>query len=166
MWKLLLTLLLLCGLEAPTFAQQNDPGCSPPGSTQLISCRQLGMGNAGYPVGATPQASSATGTTAGATATLSGAAGRFTYFCGYSVSPGSATAAITITITISGIQGGSHVLSIGAPITAAGTTGAPVIFFLPYCIPSSAVNTSISVAASALGTGGVNQAVNVWGYLQ
>lgn len=167
MLKFLSALLLFLGLlTSEAQSQQNDPGCSPPGSTALLSCRQFGLGNAGYPVGATPIAQSATGTTGGATATLAASAGRFTYFCGYSVSPGSATAAITITITISGIQGGSHVISVGAPVTAAGSTGAPVIFFLPYCIPSSAVNISISVAASALGAGGVNQSVNVWGYQQ
>lgn len=153
---------------APTLceAQGALPMCSPPGSNYPVICSEPGLGNAGYPVGAIPLANSGVGTTGGASATLAAAVGKFTYFCGYSVSPGSATAAITITITIAGLQGGSHVISVGAPITAAGTTAAPIFFFLPFCIPASAVNTAITVTAGALGTGGVNQAVNVWGYQQ
>lgn len=131
-----------------------------------VPCSTAVAGAAGYPNGATPVQNSATGTTAGATATLPAAAGKFTYLCGFTVSPGSATTAITISITTTGLAS-NQTLSVGAPATAAGTTGANVMPppFTP-CLPSSAVNTAITVVAGALGAGGVNQAVNAWGYQQ
>jgi hypothetical protein len=55
-----------------------------------------------YPEGAIPTAAAATGTTAGATAALPAAPGKIDYLCGISVSPGSATTAIVITVTTTG----------------------------------------------------------------
>jgi hypothetical protein len=109
----------------------------------------------------------ATGTTAGATATLTASAttGQFTYLCGYRVSPGSATAAITITITTTGLTN-NLTDTVGAPVTAAGTTGAIVPATFTPCLKGTPANTNITVVAGALGTGGVNQAVNAWGYTQ
>jgi hypothetical protein len=124
-----------------------------------------GTAGAGYPPGATPITASATGTTAGATATLAAAAGKFTYICGLSVAPGSATAPITINTTVTG-PSTTFTESVGAPITAAGTTGVAFTRNFTPCVPGSAVNTAIAVAAGALGTGGVNQDVNAWGFQQ
>lgn len=122
-------------------------------------------GSSGYPLGATPVLNSATGTTAGATATLAAAAGQFTYLCGFSVSPGSATTAITITITTTGLAS-NQTLSVGAPVTAVGTTGVNQYSYFTPCLRSTAVNTAVTVVAGALGTAGVGQAVNAWGYQQ
>jgi hypothetical protein len=110
---------------------------------------------------------SITGTTAGTTATLTASAttGQFTYLCGYDVSPGSATAAITISITTTGLTNNLTDF-VGAPVTAAGTTGIVQRQTFWPCLKSSAANTNITVVAGALGTGGVNQAVNAWGYTQ
>ena len=107
-------------------------------------------------------ANAATGTTAGATATLPAAVGKLTYICGFSASAGSATTAITISATLTALA--TMVYTLGAPVTAVGTTG-PTIFqtFTP-CLPASAPNTSITVAMGALGTGGVGQTVQAWGY--
>jgi len=123
-----------------------------------------GTAGAGYPPGATPVSNAATGTTAGATATLPAAAGKFTYICGFSVSPGSATTAITINVVMT--AAGTFTFSVGAPVTAVGTTGANIIHPITPCIPGSAVNTTVTVAAGALGAGGVNQDVNAWGFQQ
>jgi hypothetical protein len=109
----------------------------------------------------------ATGTTAGTTATLTASAttGQFTYLCGYDVSPGSATAAITITITTTGLAN-NLTDTVGAPVTAAGTTGTlPPRTFWP-CLKGTPANTNITVSAGALGAGGTGQAVNAWGYTQ
>ena len=124
-----------------------------------------GSGNAGYPTGATSVENGATGTTAGATATLAAVAGQFTYLCGFSYSPGSATTAITTTATTTGLASNLS-LSVGAPATLVGVTGATLVHPITPCARSSAVNTAITVVGSALGTGGVGQAVNAWGYQQ
>lgn len=167
MKKLLLSLAFLFSLSAPVAAQQVDLTCSPPGTTSPVSCRTLGLGNAGYPVGATPYFQSATGTTAGATATAPGVANQFTYLCGYAIDPGSATAAITVPVTSTGLGSNNLSLHVGAPATAGGTTG--TVLQSPQlgpCPRSTAVNTGISLTAGALGAGGVNQGVNMWGYYQ
>lgn len=104
------------------------------------------------------------GTTAGATATMaSNQQGMVNYLCGFSVSSGSATAAITINIVTSGLPV-NFTFWTGAPVTAVGTTGAIVSQTFTPCVPALAVNQQISVSAGALGAGGVNQSVNIWGY--
>jgi hypothetical protein len=105
----------------------------------------------------------ATGTTGGATATLPAVQGKITYICGFSVAPGAATAAITINVTVTG-PSSTFTWSVGAPAVAAGTTGAVLTVSFGTCVPASAPNTSIAVAAGALGAGGVSQDVNAWGY--
>jgi hypothetical protein len=115
----------------------------------------------------TAVAAFATGTTTSAIATLAASTTKFTYICGFHAEVGSATAAISVNITISGLQGGTFTTSANAPVTAASATAGPVLsqVFTP-CLPSSAINTSIVVTAGALGAGGVNQNVNAWGYQQ
>lgn len=160
-WIALGVLFLTTGISP---AQQ--PICITPAG-QNVACAQQGLGNAGYPPGATPFFQSATGTTAGTTATAAGVAGQFTYLTGWAVSPGAATGAITITITSTGLGSNNINLSVGAPVAAAGTTAN--IQQAPQIGPglrSTAVNTAISLTAGALGAGGVNQAVNIWGYYQ
>lgn len=116
-----------------------------------------------YPEGATPLTAGATGTTVGATATLPAALGKLTYFCGLSVTPGSATTAIVITVTTTGFTN-NFTWSVGAPATAAGVTGAPLNVSFNPCVPSNTPNTAVTVVAGALGAGGAGQDVNAWGY--
>lgn len=124
-----------------------------------------GNGGAGFPTGSIPLVESATGTTAGATATLPGLTNHFTYLCGFSVSPGAATAAITITVTTTGLTN-NFTWNVGAPVAAAGTTAAILTINFPTCIPAGTINTPITVVAGALGAGGVGQDVNAWGFQQ
>lgn len=133
--------LVLAGLWTYAFAQIPPSGTSGPG---------LLVANA------------ATGTTAGATATLPAAAGKLTYICGFSASAGSAATAITISITLTALA--TFVYTVGAPVTAVGTTGNTVSQTFTPCLPASAVNTTITVAAGALGASGVGQTVNAYGY--
>jgi len=105
----------------------------------------------------------AVGTTAGTIATLAGTPGKTTYICGFSVAPGSAATAITINVTVTG-PASTFTYSVGAPVTAVGTTGAVLTQTFSPCVSASAPNTGIAVAAGALGTSGVNQDVNVWGF--
>jgi hypothetical protein len=107
---------------------------------------------------------SATGTTGAVVATLPAAAGKITYICGFSVSPGSAATAITIQVVV--VANSTFTWAVGAPVTAVGTTGATFTqTFLP-CIPASGTNTAITVTSGALGTSGINNDVNAWGYQQ
>jgi hypothetical protein len=116
-----------------------------------------------FPEGAIPLTAAATGTTAGATATLVAAPGKINYLCGISVSPGSATTAIVITVTTTGLAN-NFSWSVGAPATAAGVTGAPLTVPFTPCLQASAGNAAVTVVAGALGAGGAGQAVNIFGY--
>lgn len=144
--KKFFALLAFLGLASPAFAQNPGPA----------------TGTA-YPNGSTPLEAGATGTTAGATATLAAAAGQYTFLCGFSYSAGSATTAITTSLTTTGLAS-NFTLTVGAPATAVGVTGNTIAHPIYPCVRASAVNTAITVSGSALGTAGINQAVNAWGY--
>jgi hypothetical protein len=116
----------------------------------------------GYPVGGQAQNASGSGTTAATAATLAGAVAYIQYICGFSVSPGSATAAIVINVTLVGV-GNVLTWTIAAPATAAGATGTPLNVSFTPCLPG-VYNSSITVTSGALGAGGINNNVNVWGY--
>lgn len=131
----------------------------------VVSASPNSGGFGQYPSGATPLTETATATTGGATATFPAITGRTNYLCGFTVSPGSASTAITITITTTGLTN-NFSLSVGAPVTAVGTTGSIVTVPINPCVPASAANTAITVVAGALSTGGVGQAVNAWGFRQ
>jgi len=122
-----------------------------------------GTGDAGYPAGAIPQIAEGTGTTAGATATLAGVPSQFTYLCGLSVISGTASTAININVTSSGLPI-QLVWVLGAPLTAVGTTGELLTVSFSPCLRSTAVNTNVVIAAGSLGAGGNNQTVNIWGF--
>jgi hypothetical protein len=160
--KKILLLLLLLLLPGEALAQQ--PICANPAG-QWLSCSTQGLGNAGYPAGATPIAVSITATTGGITALLPNVANQYTYACGFSVSPGSATAAITLLVTLLNIAG-TFTWAVGAPVTAAGTTGATLTVLFTPCLRSNVVNQQVGVVVGALGAGGVNQAATIWGYQQ
>ena len=137
----------------------------------LIACLWASLAAAQSPLFIPPDSAAtrmtvnaaATGTTAGATATLPAVQGKTTFICGFSVTPGSATAAITINVTVTG-PASTFTYSVGAPATAVGVTGAALLQNFTPCVAASAMNTTIAVAAGALGAGGVNQDVNVWGF--
>lgn len=122
-----------------------------------------GTAGAGFPPGATPINAAAGGTTGATAATLAAAAGKFTYICGFSISHGSATGAVTAGDTVTGIPT-SMTWVTGVPATAAGTTAPTYTINFSPCIPSSAVNTSIVVTSGANGAGGVNNFSNAWGF--
>lgn len=112
-----------------------------------------------YPFGATPITASTTGTTAATVATLAAAASKTTYICGFTITA-DATAALAGAATVAGTVSGSlnYIQSVGAATSAQQLTQS----FNPP-IPSSAVNTAITVTSAAAGTGG-NTAVTAWGY--
>jgi hypothetical protein len=107
---------------------------------------------------------SATGTTGAVVATLPAASGKITYICGFSVSPGSAATAITIQVVV--VANSTFTWAVGAPVNAVGTTGTTLTQTFTPCVPGSGTNTAITVTSGALGTAGVNNDVNAWGYQQ
>jgi hypothetical protein len=119
-----------------------------------------------YPANATPLVAIATGTTGAVAATFAAQPGRKNYICGFSVSPGSAATAITIQVTVTGLLTGTMTWAVGAPVTAAGTTGTTLTQNFNPCIPASAINTAIAVNSGALGTSGINNDVQSWGFQQ
>jgi hypothetical protein len=98
---------------------------------------------------------SATGTTGAVVATLPAVAGKITYICGFSVSPGSAATAITIQVVV--VANSTFTWAVGAPVTAVGTTGATLTQTFSPCVPAAGSNTTITVTSGALGTSGINR---------
>jgi len=129
---------------------------------EVVSVAAGAAGAAGYPTGATPVAATANGTNATITATLPAAVGKTTYITGYQVSGGSPTAASLISATLSGVIGGPHPVFFTGQAQPLNT--APLVIAFNPPIPASAVNTAISVAASAFGAGSATQQVSVQGF--
>ena len=116
---------------------------------------------AGYPSGSTPITGNATGSTAAVTGTLAASATKFTYICGFNVSAIGGTATVG-PVTVAGLIGSSQVYQL--PVNA--TAGQVLLTqnFNP-CIPSSAINTAITVTTTADATASAVD-VNSWGYQQ
>jgi hypothetical protein len=113
------------------------------------------------PVGSTPVSMSTTGSTAAITGTLAADTNnRNTYLCGFSIRS-TATAGTSGTATVSGVTGGPLLfLEYTGPVASAmGITEET----MNPCLPTSAVNTAITIAASAPGSGGAIT-VSAWGY--
>lgn len=110
-----------------------------------------------YPVGSFPITGNAAGTTGAVVGTLAAAPGRTTYICGFDVSALGGTATVG-PITIAGLTGSSMVYQFSS--TAAGATLNRT--FTP-CIPSSTVNTAITITTTADGTATAVD-VNSWGF--
>lgn len=121
-----------------------------------------GSGTAGFPAGATPVTSSATGTTGAVVATLPAAAGKTTYICGFNATGNEAATGAIVAVTVAGTISGSLNYFIAHSVTP--TLGNLNNTFTP-CVPSSAVNTAITVT-SAADAAGTNVAVTAWGYQQ
>jgi hypothetical protein len=140
-------------------------------NTGIVQCDSLGRflmtpsvpaagtAGAGFPAGATPITGNGTGSTGAVVGTLAAAATKFTYICGFNVSAIGGTAAIG-PVTVAGLTGSSQVYQLTS--TAAGVQLSQS--FAP-CIPSSAVNTAITVTTTADGTATAVD-VNSWGFQQ
>jgi hypothetical protein len=116
----------------------------------------------GYPTNSIPVTASAVGTVAAVIATLPAAVGKTTFICGFSMTSGGSTAAVTGLGTIVGTISGTLNFAYVAPI--AGTQGRLIVSFAPVCVPASAQNTAIVVTQPAAGAGTVEAAVSTWGY--
>src|SRR5258705_12820525 len=105
-----------------------------------------GSGNSGYPPGSTPIAAAQTATTGGINVALAATVNQYTYLCWLSLSPGSATAAISVIFTLNNVNSAgpnNPVWVIGAPVTAAGVTGANLVVSFTPCPRSNSTNQGI-----------------------
>lgn len=140
--KLWLVLALLAGLVAPALAQVVQVAPIPQGAAIAVVT------------------SSTTGTTGSVNAGILGAANKWTYVCGFTVTSGGTTSATTGTVQLSGTTSSNMNFTYVFP--AAGAQGVLGVAF-PGCIASRAVNTAIYVSVTAGGTGTAVSA-NLWGY--
>jgi len=106
---------------------------------------------------------SATGAASIATATLPAVAAKTTFITGFEVTGLGATAAAGVTVTVTGTISGtlSYVLAVPAGATVGAT---PLIVSFSRPVPSSAVNTAITVTVPSFGAGNTNTAVVAHGY--
>lgn len=114
-----------------------------------------------FPQGGQPNnlTASATFTTGTSSATLTGAASRWTYLCGFTVTSAGTTSATSGTITLTGTISGTMNFTYVFVSSGQGVLG----IAFPGCISSSAVNTSIIVNTPA-GGAGTTGSVSAWGY--
>lgn len=105
---------------------------------------------------------SVAGTTAATTATLNSTASTTVFICGFNIDA-VATAAVVVTGTVNGIQGGT--MTFQHFVAVAGTGGGSKQVTFTPCNPAVAVSTPITVVSGAPGVGGVIN-VTAWGYRQ
>jgi hypothetical protein len=99
-----------------------------------------------------------------AAATLTGAAGRFTFISGFEVTASGSTVALPVTVTVTGTISGT--LSYTFTFPAGVLVGAnPLVVEYTTPIQSSAVNTNIVVSCPSGGAGNTNATVTAHGYL-
>lgn len=112
-----------------------------------------------------PVSSFSSGNVANATAaaTIPATASRLSYITGFEVTGAGATVGSVVSLTITGLLGGTATYSVAAPTGATvGLTPLTIEFNPP--LPASAVNTAIVVSLPALGAGNTNAAVVAHGF--
>lgn len=109
-------------------------------------------------------ASSGNVANASAAATLAAVASKTNYLSGFQITASGATVGADVSVTITGLLGGTITYTFNAPAGAlVGAT--PLVVTFPYPLPASAVNTAIVVTCPALGAGNTNATANAQGYV-
>jgi hypothetical protein len=123
-----------------------------------------GTGVAGFPAGSTPISAVFSGAdTTTAAATLAAAAGKTTYISGFTVAGLGSTAGGPVTVTVSGLVGGTT-QSYSYVYTASATTpNTPLQVTFNQAIPGNAVNTAIVVTVPGQ-AGNTATQINAWGF--
>jgi hypothetical protein len=137
---------------------------SPDGSSSFPI--QIASTAGGLPVGATPLSNGSTGTTGVISATLAPTTGKTAYVTSVTWSFGGATAAGMTTATLNNIGGGAGGLSyiVSWPAIASGPASIFTLNFNP-AMPASAVSTNIiATIAAGQGSGGLLEAISIFGY--
>lgn len=102
-----------------------------------------------------------------AAATLvAGGAGKTTYVTKVHITGGGAIAASIVTLTITGLVGGTRTYNVPVPAGATAALSPVTLDFGDAGFPASAANTSITVSLASLGAGNTNASVNVYGFVK
>lgn len=118
-----------------------------------------------YPPGNVVIASSGNVANAVATATMPAQVGKLNLLNGVVISAGGATAAATVTCTITGLAGGTVSFTYGVPAGAT-VPAAPFDFSFTTPLPAAATNTAIAVSCPALGTGNARMTITAVGHFK
>ena len=100
-----------------------------------------------------------------AAATLTGTSTTTVYLAGFEVTSSGATVGVAVSVTVTGILGGTLTYTFVVPAGALLQSNPLIVTFNPP-IPASAINTPIAVSLPALGTGNTNAAVVAHGFYQ
>lgn len=147
---------------------KQNVGASAPDNSMYVTLTD-GAGNiqspsAGTVVGAVSKSSTSGNVAAAvATATIAATAAKTNYITGFQVTGAGATAGAVVSVTVTGLLGGTVTYTYAAA-TGATVANQPlnVAFYPP--IPASTTNTAIVVSCPSLGAGNTNNTVNVQGY--
>ena len=173
MKRITLALLALC-MAQPAFAQSTVGiyRSTPPVLTDGVQQQVLLDANGNLrvsPVVSAPsvnvRGASGSVANAAATATLTGTATTTVYITGFTCTPGGATAAALVSVTVTGTLGGTMTYTVGAPAGAA-VAGYPLVVTFSPAYPAAAINTAIAVSMPALGAGNTNAACVATGFYQ
>ena len=117
-----------------------------------------------YPANAKPLVNSSGAIGAGtAAATLTPDADKLCYLAGFQVTGAGATTALPVSVTVTGIAGGTLTYSYTA-IAGVLLANTPLIVTFTPPIPASAINTAIVVSCPTLGAGNTKNTTNAHGY--
>ncbi len=135
---------------------------NPPASFAIAGTPTFNIGNA-LPVGAVAINNNGTATAGTATATLTGAVGKFTYLTGFEITIIDTATAGSAELSLTGVNGGPLLYE----IEAQGVVGAFNPFDVSYVPPlqSTAVNTNIVLTLPTLGVGTGKVSIVAHGYL-
>ena len=139
-----------------------------PNTVFLNASIPAGTNNIGSTAMGPPQTSvqaSATGAAAALAPAMAGVALKTNYLTGFEVTMGGAVAGSLISVTITGLLGGTITYLMAVP--AGVTLAAPMLsveFTTP--LPASAVNTAITLNVPSGGAGNTNAAANIHGFVQ
>lgn len=118
-----------------------------------------------YPRGATPVAVSSGNVAAAiASAALPAVAGKTNYISGFQITGSGATAGLPVSVTVTGILGGTLTYTYAAAVGAL-VANAPLNVKFDPPLPASAVNTAITVSCPTLGVGNTNNTANIQGFV-
>ena len=117
-----------------------------------------------YPPGSTPVRVGATAAAGATSATMPAVAGKTNYLTGFAVTGGGATAASIVTVTVTGLVGGTQTYKVAIPAgTTAGITPLIATFVPP--LPASAANVAIAINLPSFGAGNTDAAVAAYGFV-
>ncbi len=89
--------------------------------------------------------------------------GKRTYIAGFAVTGAGATGASVIDVTVTGVLGGTQTFKLVIP-AGAGAAIVPLVVAFDPPIPSSAINTAITVNVPSFGAGNLHAAATAYGF--